>query len=61
MSFFVIAIMAPSHIILPAKSLVKRDESTIKADNGSSFGINTKYVLSSGINIESKLQVDKKK
>lgn len=57
MSIFVIAIIAPPHKISPAKSSVKIDESTIEAGDDGTFGIDIEYVLGSGNNIESKLQV----
>ena len=51
--------MAPPHIILPTKSFVEINESTIKVGDGGIFGINTKYVLGSDTDVESELQVDK--
>lgn len=53
--------MALVYIILLAKSLVEIDKSMIKIDYSSTFNINTKQVLVYGIDVESKLQVDKKK
>lgn len=55
MSFFIIAIMAPSHIILPAKNSVEIDESTIETGGGDIFDINREYVLGSSTDIESEL------
>ena len=50
--------MAPPHTISPAKSPVEIDESTIEAGDGGTFGIDTEYVLGSGTDVESELQVD---
>ncbi|MCJ1343856.1 hypothetical protein MMC31_002053 [Peltigera leucophlebia] len=50
--------MAPPHTILPAKSPVEIDESTIEAGDGGTFGIDTEYVLARGTDVESELQID---
>ncbi|MCJ1343720.1 hypothetical protein MMC31_001916 [Peltigera leucophlebia] len=50
--------MAPPHTILPAEDPVEIDESTIEAGDGGTFGIDTEYVLGSGTDVESELQVD---
>lgn len=50
--------MAPLHIILLAKSLVKIDKSTIEAGDGGIFSIDIEYILGSSTNIESELRVD---
>ena len=60
MSFFVIAIMAPLHIILPAKSPIEIDKSMIEASDGNIFDIDTEYILDSSTDIKNELQVDKR-
>ena len=50
--------MAPPHTISPAKSPIEIDDNMIEIGDDGTFGIDTEYVLSSGIDVESELQVD---